>query len=149
MMASSSGWLPMLLADLDHAGDLVGLAFAHEVGDGRGEDQDFQRGHAALLVNPLEEVLGDDALERFGKGRANLVLLLGGEDVDDAVHGLGGAGGVQRAEDQVAGAGGHQGQFDGLQVAQFADQDDVRVFAQRAAQGGRQTTWCGRRPRDG
>ena len=34
------------------------------------------------------------------------------------------------------GAGGHQRQFDGFQVAQFADQDDVRVFAQRAAQGG-------------
>ena len=149
MIASSSGWLPSLLADLDHAGNLVRLAFAHQVGDGGGEHQDFQRGHAAFLVDPLEEVLRDDAFERFGKRRADLVLLLGGEDVDDAVHRLGGAGRVQRAEDQVPGAGRGEGQFDGFQVAQFADQDDVRVFAQRAAQAPRQTIWYARPPRDG
>ena len=44
---------------------------------------------------------------------------------------------MQRAEDQVAGGGGGDGQFDGFQVAHFADENDVRVFAQRAAQSRR------------
>jgi hypothetical protein len=42
---------------------------------------------------------------------------------------------VQGAEHQVAGFGRRQRQADGFQVAHFADQDDVRVFAQRRAQG--------------
>ena len=41
---------------------------------------------------------------------------------------------MQRAQHQVAGLGGSQSQADGLQVAHFTDQDDVRVFAQRRAQ---------------
>ena len=69
----------LLLADLDHAGNLVGLALAHEVGDGGVEHEDFQGGHAAGFVDAAEEVLGDDALERFGQGRADLVLLAGRE----------------------------------------------------------------------
>ena len=80
------------------------------------------------------KVLRDDALERFGQGRADLVLLAAGENVDDAVHRLGGAGGVQRAEHEMARGGGGQGQFDGFQVAHFTDEDDVRVFAQGPAQ---------------
>ena len=47
-----------------------------------------------------------------------------------------GAGGVQRAEHEMPRGGGGQGEFDGLQIAHFTDEDDVRVFAQRAAQGG-------------
>ena len=42
------------LADLDHAGDLVRLAFAHQVGDRSREDEDFQGGYAAFLINALE-----------------------------------------------------------------------------------------------
>ena len=37
---------------------------------------------------------------------------------------------VQSTEHQVAGFGGGQRQADGLQVAQFADQDHVRILAQ-------------------
>ena len=43
--------------------------------------------------------------------------------------------GVQRRQHQVAGLGGGQGERDGLEVAQLADGDDVRVLAQGAAQG--------------
>jgi hypothetical protein len=42
---------------------------------------------------------------------------------------------VQRGEHQVAGLGGGDGQLNGLEVAQLADDDDVWVFAQRRAQG--------------
>ena len=45
-------------------------------------------------------------------------------------------GGVQRAEDEVAGGGRGQRQLDRFQIAHFADENDVRIFAQRAAQGG-------------
>jgi hypothetical protein len=41
---------------------------------------------------------------------------------------------MQRAEHQVAGFGRGQRQADGLEVAHFADQDDVGIFAQRRAQ---------------
>ena len=43
----------------------------------------------------------------------------------------GGGGGVQRAEDQVAGLGRLDGDRDRLEVAHLAHQDDVRVLAQR------------------
>ena len=55
----------------------------------------------------------------------------------------------KRAEDQVAGRRRGDGQFDGFQVAHFTDEDDVRVFAQRAAQARRQTIWCAGRLRGG
>ncbi len=125
-----------LLADLDHAGNLVRLAFAHEVGDGRSEDEDFQRRDTPFLVDPLEQVLGNNPFEGFGKGRANLVLLLGRKDVDDTIHGLRGVRGVQRAEDQMTGAGRDQRQLDRLKVTQLADEDYVRILAQRSTEGG-------------
>ena len=65
--------------------------------------------------------------------RADLVLLLLGEHVDDAVDRAGGAAGVQRAEDDVAGFGRLDGRVDRLQVAHFADEDDVGVHAQGPA----------------
>ena len=82
----------------------------------------------------LQQRLRDHRAQRLGQHRAHHVLLLAREHVDDAVDGLGGRAGVQGAEHQVAGLGGGQRQADGLQVAHFADQDDVRVLAQRRAQ---------------
>ena len=65
------------------------------------------------------------------KLRADLLLLAGGKHVDDAVDGALGAGGVQGAEDDVAGFGRGDGRLDRFQVAHFADQDHVRVLTQR------------------
>src|SRR5947209_5151973 len=62
------------------------------------------------------------------------VLLLARKHVDDAVDGLGGGAGMQRAEHQVTGLGGGERQADGLQVAHLADQDHIRILAQRRAQ---------------
>ena len=97
----------------------------------------------------LQQRLRDHGLDRLGKHRPDLPLLRGREDVDDAVDGLGRARGVQRAEHQVAGLGGGQRQRDGLQVAHFADQDDVGILAQRAAQRGGEGRRCAARPRAG
>ena len=149
MIASSSGWLPFFLADLNHAGDLVRLAFANEVRDRRVDHQNFQRGNAARFVDPLEKVLRDDAFERFGERGANLVLLVGRENVDDAVDRFGRARSVQGAEDKVAGGRRGQRQFDRFQVAHFTDEQDIRIFAQRAAQAQQRRNGCARRLRDG
>ena len=51
--------------------------------------------------------------------------------------------GVQRAEHQVARFGRGHGQADGFQVAHFAHQDGVRVFAQGGLQGREKTaSWA-------
>ena len=69
-----------------------------------------------------------------GELDANLILLLGREDVDDAVDRLRRALGVQRREDEVAGLGGGQGSADRLEISHLADEDHVRILAQRGAQ---------------
>jgi hypothetical protein len=93
------------------------------------------RGHTAVAILGLEQRLRDDGAQRFGQHRTHHFLFRRREDVDHAVNRLGRRRGVQRAEHQVAGFGRRQRQADGFQVAHFADQDDVRVFAQRRAQG--------------
>ena len=69
-----------------------------------------------------------------GELDAHLVLLLGREDVDDAVDRLRRALGVQRREDEVAGLGRGQRGRDRLEVAHLADEDHVGVLAQRGAE---------------
>ena len=92
------------------------------------------RRHAAAALL-LEQRLRDHRLQRLREHGAHHRLLLRREDVDDAVDGLGGGLRVQRAEDHVTGLGGLEREADGLEVAQLADEDDVRVFPQRRAQG--------------
>ena len=56
---------------------------------------------------------------------------MGRERGDDARDGLGGIERVQGGEHEVSGLGRRQRRLDGLQIAHFADQDHVRVLAQR------------------
>ena len=62
-------------------------------------------------------------------------VLLRREQVEDAVDGRGGAGGVDGAEHQVAGLGGVNGRLEGFDVAQLADQDDVGVLPHGVLEG--------------
>ena len=78
----------------------------------------------------LSQRLADDALQRAGELRADLLLLVRREDVDDAVDRLGRVLRVQGGEDQVAGLGGGEGHRDRLEVTHLADQDDVGVLPQ-------------------
>ena len=67
--------------------------------------------HATTLPAPpdaRQELLGHDALDCRGQLGTDLLLLVGREDVDDAVDRLWGVLGVQRREDKVAGLGGGQ-----------------------------------------
>jgi hypothetical protein len=84
-----------------------------------------------LVFNSVCAITGHQGL---GEHRAHHLLFGRGEHVDDPVDRLGGRARVQRAEHEVARLGGRQRQADGLEVAHFADQDVVRVLAQRAAQ---------------
>ena len=115
--------------------DLLDLRLADQVANRVVGDQDLERGDTPASVGGRHEVLRDDALQRRGELDAHLVLLLGGEDVDDAVDRLRRALSVQRREDEVAGLGGGQRGADRLEVAHLADEDHVGVLAERGAQG--------------
>ena len=101
------------------------FAFAHEVRDRHVDDQNFQSGDASRFVDAFEKVLRDDAFERFGQGGANLVLLIGRENVDDTIDRFGGARSVQCSENKVTGGGRGQGELDRFEIAHFTDEQDV------------------------
>ncbi len=101
--------------------------------EGRG-DEHLHRGHASVAVGAGDEAHGHGGLQHDGQLQAYLLLLVRREDRDDAVDGLGGVEGVEGREHQVARLRRVQRRLDGLQVAHFADQHDVGVLAQRAAE---------------
>src|SRR3989344_1438421 len=110
------------------------LVLADQVTDGRGAYHDFVGRHTTT-ADLLQQGLRDNRLQRFGEHGANHGFLFGREYVNHAVDGFGRRGGVQSAEYQVTGFRCGQGQADGFQVTHLADQDDIRVFPQRRAQG--------------
>jgi hypothetical protein len=63
---------------------------------------------------------------------AHLLLLIGREDVDDAVDRVCRADGVQRREHKMARLRRGHGDGDGLEVAQLTDEDDVRSWRRAA-----------------
>ena len=125
---------PVAAAGLHGGVDLVDLPLADQVADGRGRDQHLHRGHAALAVGRLEQLLRDDTLKGGGQLHPHLLLLVRREHVDDAVDRLRGVLRVQRREDQVAGLGRGDRGGDRLEVSHLADQDDVGVLAQDVLQ---------------
>ena len=88
--------------------------------NGGGDDHDLEYRRAAA-ADLRQEGLAHGTLQHVRQLDADLVLLLGGERVDDTVDGVGGALGVQRAEHQMARFGGCDGGGDGLQIAHLAD----------------------------
>ena len=94
----------------------------------------LDRRRASEAVGARNQALRDGRLQHARELDADLPLLVRREDRDDAVDRLGRVERVQRREDEVAGLGREQRRFDRLQVAHLADQDDVGVLAQGAAQ---------------
>jgi hypothetical protein len=113
----------------------VGLALADQVADAGRRDEDLGGDAAAHAVGGRDQRLGDDALQADRELHADLALLMGGEDVDDAVDGLRRVLGVERREDEVAGLRRGQGGPDRLHVAHLADEDHVGVLAQGGLEG--------------
>ena len=112
----------------------MGLALADQVADRGGRHEDLAGGDAARAVQRRQQLLRDDALQGDRELHADLLLLLGREDVDDAVDRLRRVLRVQGREDEVAGLRRGQRGVDRLQVAHLADEDHVGVLAQRALQ---------------
>ena len=77
--------MPSRAAGLDQRVDLVRLALADQVAHARRGHEHLGRDAAALAVGGRQQRLGDDALEADRELRADLALLGGREDVDDAV----------------------------------------------------------------
>ena len=66
----------------------------------------------------------------------DLRLLIAGKDIDDSIHGLGGIDGVQGADHQVTRFCCGDGGANGLQIAQFTDEDHIWILTQGMLQGG-------------
>ena len=115
--------------------DLVHLVLADEVADRRARAS----GSPSPSRAPCRRSSGSSGWQTIPSSTqrelgADLLLLVGGEDVDDPVDRLRRRVGVQGGEDEVAGLGDASGRLDRLQVAHLADQDHVRVLPQRRAQ---------------
>ena len=114
---------------------LVHLALTDQIGDRGRVDEDLQCGHAALAAGRGNELLRHDSAKAGRQHRPHVRLLVGRERVDQSIDGGRGAVRVQSAHHQNAHLGSGHGDAHGLEVAKLADQDDVRVLAQRGQQG--------------
>jgi hypothetical protein len=114
----------------------VDLALPDEVPHGRCCHHHLAGHHAPGPVRGRQEGLGDHCDQRLCQLDPDLLLLVCGEHVDDAVHSLRRAARVQGAEHQVPGLRRGEGQGDGLQVPHLAYQDDVGVLPERRSQPG-------------
>ncbi len=119
---------------LDERLYLVRLPLLDAVPHGRVGKENF-RGDGSAAVGSWNELLRADADEYGGELDANLLLLVRGKDVDDAVDRLRGVLCVERGEDEVSRFGGGDGGGDGFKVAHFADEDDVGVLPERTLEG--------------
>ena len=115
----------------DRVGNALGLVLADQVGDARVHHHHLDRGDPAAF-DPWQQALADHAAQNSGHDRADHRLLDPREELDHAADRLGGVDGVHRREDKVSGLGRLQRGLRGLTVTKLADQDDVRVLAQRA-----------------
>ena len=109
------------------------LAFTDQVAHRERGDEHLERCDSTA-ADAGQEPLRDDAGQRAGELHADLRLPLTREHVDDAIERLAGVVGVQRREHEVAGLRDGERGLDGLGVAHLADEDDVRVLAERRAQ---------------
>lgn len=130
-------------AGLDDAGKHVGFSFADQISDCGVVGEDFQGEHASCAIGSGDELLGNDPAQRFGDHDADLVTLVCGEDVEDAIQSACGVSGGQGSENQVTRLGGGDGELDGLQVTHFTYHDNVGVFAESSSEGGGETFGVG------
>ena len=117
----------------DNRIDLVGLFFANQIANGGVHNHDFEHWHAPA-IDGGHELLGNRRLQYHGKLNAHLALLAWRECVNDALDGVGGAGGVQRGKHELRHFGRVHGGADGFGVAHFAKQNHVRALAHGRAQ---------------
>src|SRR5262249_12890558 len=118
--------------DLKHSRNLECLCLADQVRYSWSNYENLQRANAALDIGSPEQVLCNYALQGLRECVSDLVLLCCRKDVNDAVDCLCGAWRVQCAENEVACCGCRQCKLDSFEIPHFTDEDDIRVFAERA-----------------
>ncbi len=116
--------------------DLVHLVVTNQVPDRRRRHEDLETDDAPGPLRATQQRLADDALEHHRELGADLSLLVRREHIDHAVDRLRRRVGVQRGEGEVPRLRDPQRGLDRLEVPHFADQDDIRVLAERGAQRG-------------
>ncbi len=89
-----------------------GLAALDIFAGAHGGFQDFEGGHAAFAVVARDQTLRDDVAEGLREAVADGVLVGERENADDTLDRFRGVGCVQSGEDQVAGFGGFERDFD-------------------------------------
>lgn len=123
-----------IFAGLHHAGEHVGFSFADAVGHGGGINEELEREHASTAIGAWDELLRKHAAKRFGYHDADLVALVGGENVEHAIKGSRCIAGVECAKDKVPGFCSGEGELNGFKVAHFSDHDDIGVFTEGTAE---------------
>ena len=109
----------------------VNLVLADQVRDRGRHDHDLVRRDDAAPLFREQGLRPCTPMSRRAELGADLVLLLLRKDVDDAVDRGRRSVGVERAEDDVPRSSGRLDRgVDRLQVAHFADEDDVGIHAQ-------------------
>ena len=81
-----------------------------------------------------DKLLAHNALQYLGELYLHLLLLVGGEDVQYAVYGVGGAAGVESAQKQHAGLSRRYCGGNGVVVPHFTQKDDVGALTQSRAE---------------
>jgi hypothetical protein len=88
---------------LQHGHDLLGFLRADDLAHGGCCQQHFRRQHASRIAHHGQQLLAHDGLDALRQLHAYLFLLVRGENVNDAVHGLRSVRRVQRGQHEVAG----------------------------------------------
>lgn len=120
---------------LEEAVKLFVFCVSDDVSCADGSEEDFCGDDASAISGDGQELLGYDGLEGVCELHSDLGLLVWGEDVDDAIYGLDGVGGVDGGENKVAGFGGGEGGGYCFEIAHFADDDYVGVLAEDVSEG--------------
>lgn len=124
---------PRLLTGLNNPGQLPRFTFADKVRcRWRIHQQLIQRDAPTLQVG--KQSLRQHRSQAAGQLITHRVFLLRRERIDQPFNRLRGTARVQRRQHQMPGFSGRQGQADRFAVAQFSQQDDIRIFTQRSAQ---------------
>ena len=115
---------------LDVVGDHVILLLQHIFPDQHVDEHDLYDRHAAHAgLDRLEQFLGHDPLHVEGDGTADGGMLLLRKQVEDAADAARRAGGMDRAEHEVARFSRVDRRLERLHVSKLAHEDDVWVLA--------------------
>ena len=126
----------LFFSGLNNSRQHKSFGFANDVRDRGRVGKCLQRKHATLAIRAGDQLLTDDAAQRFTHHDPNLFLLIDRKHIEHAIERAGSVPGMQRSQDQMPGLGRGDGERDRFQIAHLADHDHVRIFAERATQSG-------------